>query len=222
MTAPATPATNPPSGPEPSWGGCIVPLVVGLFFLSLGTCVVMTGVVQNRALAEFVDDKPLSLEPLQPDAAAIGRARAAAEQIRQAALNGTAADVPITAEILNTWIATSPWLDAYRSTARVRSITPRGIVAEMSQELRGKRFLNGTFRFTVAQSATNTWQLMLEDIEVPGRTVPPPFIQSYRNLHMFRFDAGIPELQAVLKRISAIRLEEGQIVVSIPAQPATP
>jgi hypothetical protein len=197
-------------------------LVVGLFFLSLGTCVVMTGVIQNRALAEFVDDKPLTFESLQPDAAALERAKATAEQIRQAAGNGTAAEVPVTVEILNTWIATSPWLDAYRSTARVRAITPRGLVAEMSQELRGKRFLNGTYRFTVAQSATNTWQLMLEDIVVPGRTVPPPFIQSYRNLHMFRFDAGIPELQAVLKRISEVRLEEGHLLISIPAQPPTP
>jgi hypothetical protein len=92
----------------------------------------------------------------------------------------------------------------------------------MSQELRGQRFLNGTFRFTVAPSETNTWQLMLEDIVVPGRSVPPAFIQNYRNLHMFRFDAELPGLQDALKRISAIRMEPGRLVVVVPAQPRIP
>ena len=88
----------------------------------------------------------------------------------------------------------------------------------MSQELRGKRFLNGRFSFTPARSETNTWQLMLEAIDVPDRVVPGPFVQTYRNLHMFRFDADIPELQAVLKRIDGMRLEEGRIIISVPAK----
>ncbi|RFC46870.1 MAG: hypothetical protein DVB23_001405 [Verrucomicrobia bacterium] len=207
---------------EPSWGGCVLPVAVLAFFLGLGTCAVMTGVMQHRALAEFVDQSALVLEPLQPEPAAVARAKAAAEQIRKAAEAGTEAEVPLTVEILNTWIATSPWLETYRTTARVRSILPQGLVAEMSQELRGKRFLNGTFRFTVARSETNTWQLMLEDIDVPGRTVPPAFIQNYRNLHMYRFDADLPELQAVLKRISGMRLEQDRLVISIAAVPVDP
>lgn len=188
-------------------------------FLALGTCAVMTGWMQRRLLAEFVDAEPLRFEQLEPDQAARDQAKAVVERIRQAAETGHEAEIPITVQDLNTWIATSPWLRDYRETARIRGITPQGVVAEMSQELRGGRFLNGIFRFTPARSETNTWQLMLEDIEVPGRTVPPAFIQTYRNLHMFRFDAGIPELQAVLKRIEQIRLEEGRLVVSIPEQP---
>lgn len=220
MTEPASAVSDPP--PEPSWGGCILPVVVLSFFLGLGTCGVMTGVMQHNALAGFVDPNPLVLEPLRPGVGELERAKLAAEQIRQAAESGGSAEVPVTVETLNTWIATSPWLEDYRAKARVRSITPQGLVAEMSQELRGKRFLNGTFRFTVAPSETNTWQLMLEDIVVPGRSVPPAFIQNYRNLHMFRFDAELPGLQAALKRISAIRMEPGRLVVVVPAKPRIP
>lgn len=217
MTEPAQTAGNDTPPPEPSWGGCLVPAVVLTVFFCAGIWALTTGYRQSKELAKFVDDKPLEFAPIQPSQDQLAHVKAATEQIRRAATDGTAAEVPLTVEDLNTLIATAPVLDAYRATARVRSITSRGMAAEMSQELRGKRFLNGTYSFTPARSQTNTWQLILDDIVVPGREVPRPFIEAYRNLHMFRFDAALPELQAALKRIEEIRLEEGRLIIVVPA-----
>jgi len=147
-----------------------------LLFLGLGTCTVMTGVLQSKGLAKFTATAPLQFEPLQPSPAAIAQAQGSLEQSRRAAEDGTAAEVGLTVEDLNTLIATTKVLESYRTTARVRAITPQALDVEMSQELRGKRFLNGLFRFTPARSETNTWQLMLEDVDVPDRVVPGPFI----------------------------------------------
>jgi hypothetical protein len=197
-----------------------VPGVVLLIFLSLGIWVVAVGYLQNKGFDAFLDKEPLVFEVTPPTTEALAHATAAIEQIRRAATDGAEVEVPLTVEDLNTLIVTAPLLSSYRTSGRVRSITPRGLEAELSQELKGRRFLNGVFRFTPAKSETNTWQLLLEDIEVPGREVPEPFILGYRNLHMFRFDSDLPDLQTVLKRIDAIRLEEGRILVHVPAKDA--
>jgi hypothetical protein len=218
MTEPAQSPSNPPSGPEPSWAGCVVPGVVLMIFLSLGIWAVAVGYLQSKGFDAFLDKEPLVFEVTPPSAEALAHATAAIEQIRRAATEGAEVEVPLTVEDLNTLLVTAPLLDSYRTTGRVRRITSRGLEAELSQELKGKRFLNGVFRFTPAKSETNTWQLLLEDIEVPGREVPDPFILGYRNLHMFRFDSDLPDLQTVLKRIDAIRLEEGCILVHVPAK----
>jgi hypothetical protein len=195
-----------------------VPAVVLTFFFSMGIWALTTGIRQSEALAKFVDKQPIEFPVTQPSEAQIAHAKAALDQISRAAKDGTEAEVALTVEDLNTLILTSEVLKDYRNSARVRSISPRGLEAEMSQELRGKRFLNGSFRFTPGKSSTNTWQLILEDIIVPGREVPRQFIEGYRTLQMFRFENAIPELQGALKRIDQIRLEDGRALVHLPAK----
>jgi hypothetical protein len=216
MTDPSSSAAGPepaPGPPEPSWGGCVLPVIVAGIFLALGTCTVLTGVAQRRALAGFTTDRPTVFEAVALPPEAVARARDLLREIGEAAASGKGGEVAVTVEDLNAWILTEPLLESLRDTVRVRRVGADGVTAEMSQELRGGRFLNGTFRFTPVPSETNTWQLRLEDIAVPGKEVPSGFVRLYRDLHLFRFDLEQEPLQAALRGIGEMRPEEGRIVL---------
>jgi len=199
--------------PEPSWGGCVLPVIVAGIFLALGTCTVLTGVAQRRAIAGFTEDRAATFEPVALAPEAVARARDLLRQIGEAAASEEAGEVAVTADDVNAWIATEPLLESLRDTARVRRVGPEGVTVDMSQELRGSRFLNGRFRFMPVPSETNVWQLRLESIEVPGKEVPQGFVRLYRDLHLFRFDQDQVDLQAALRRIGEMRSEEGRVVL---------
>ncbi len=202
-----------PTPKEPSLIGCLIPITAVVTLLGLGTCVVVTGVVQNRQISGFTQDTALEIVPTEPSPDTAAKL----EALRGAADAQTATQVSFSVVDLNSLIATQPMLEPYRLTTQVISISPTGMVIRSSQEMRklgkGQRFLNGDFVFTVVPSETNHWQLMLQDIKVPESDVPEGFVGMFRGLHMFRFGLENQELQAVLKQITEIRLEEGQVVV---------
>ncbi len=216
-----SPPAEPQNPSEPSWIGCLIPIVAITVLLGFGTCVAVTGFVQNRRIGDFTESKPMKIESAAPKPGQMELVQAKLDLLEDAAKSGAAVEISFSAEDLNVLIASQPVLESFRGNTAVESIGPTGIVALKSQEMRklggGRRFLNGRFTFVPRESETNEWQLMLAGIESAGNEVPADFVEMFRNLHMFRFDDSQKRLQAVLKRISAVKLEENRLVVVIPA-----
>ncbi len=216
---PAAPTPDPAEPKEPSLIGCLIPIVAVTVLLSFGTCVVVTGYTQNQRIAEFADEEPLNFENKTPDPARIGLVQAKLNLLEDAAKTGTETEIALTADDLNTLIATQDLLESLRSNTLIEAIQPIAIIARKSQEIRklggGSRYLNGKFLFKPEESETNEWQLMLQDIQIPDKEVPPEFVNMFRELHMFRFDQNQKAIQLVLERITEMRLEEGQILIVI-------
>jgi hypothetical protein len=202
---------------EPSWMGCLIPIVAAVVFLGLGTCAVVTGLTQNRMIGGFTEDEPREIPTLQPSAGQIAEVEAKLKRLAEAAQAKISITERFTAEDLNVLIATQPVLEGFRGNTRVRTVSRAVIEAEVSQPMRklgkGQRYLNGFFYFAPARSETNQWQLMLQDIHVPERSIPEGFLGMFRELHMFRISLDQEALQEVLTQIRYVQLEENHLVI---------
>lgn len=191
----------------------MIPIVAIVTLLGLGTCVVTTGLLQNKRIGEFTEESPISVTPGEPNPATAQKL----ETISSAAKANLSVSVALTVEDLNSLIATQPIMEPYRETTRVTAITERAIEVRTSQPMRklgkGQRFLNGDFFFTVDRSGTNYWQLILVGINPTKGEIPDGFINMFRDLHMFRFGADNVELQEVLKQVESIRLTDGKVII---------
>tara|TARA_R110002096_G_scaffold147671_19_gene307747 strand:- start:12999 stop:13613 length:615 start_codon:yes stop_codon:yes gene_type:complete len=200
--------------------GCMIPIVAITVLLSLGTCVAVTGFLQNKQLAKITDSTPVEITLPSPSNYETEELNLKLETLNTAANSGTAAEIVLSATELNHLISKQPLLESLRGNTLIESIDSTALVAQKSQEIRklggGKRYLNGFFHFIPEESGTNEWQLMLQDIQVPGKEVPADFIGVFRELHMFRIDSSQKELQTVLSRVSAIELTDAglRIVIS--------
>ncbi len=206
---------------EPPWTGCLIPVVVAIVFTSLATCTVLTGVMQNRAIAEFTDPDPREFTEISPSPELLSGVGAKLERLASMPADGQGLSERFDVEELNAMIVSQELLESMRTTSRVRAITPAGIEIETSQPLRklggGFRYLNGTFVMVPARSETNQWQLMLQAVEVPGRDVPEGFFNMFRDLHVFRVSNDAEGVQAVLRRVERFDLGEGELRVILRA-----
>lgn len=202
----------------PSWVGCLIPIVAVVVLGGLGTCTVVTGWMQNQAIAGFTEEQPRKLEA--PGRLGDADRKALAGKLAsllQAAREQRRLEVSLTAGELNELILTQPLLESLRDSTRVRRIGKAGIEVESSLPLRklggGMRYLNGNLVFQPAISGTNAWQLDLLAVRVPGKEVPVGFVNMARELHLFRFDLNAKELQEVLKRVERMELSDGAVLI---------
>lgn len=200
----------------------MIPIVAITVLFALGTCVAVTGYLQNKEFAAIAEDEPVEIPLPTPTPAEKEALKAKLKQLESAAAEGNAAEVYLTATDLNHLIVETPLLESMRGNTLIEKVDSKSLAAQKSQEVRklggGKRYLNGTFHFIPESSETNEWQLMLQDIQVPGKKIPADFIGVFRELHMFRIDASQKELQAVLARISSIKLTNDGLQIVIPEQ----
>lgn len=213
--APGTPET--PSD-EPSWFGCLVPFTAVITIFGLGTCIVTNGLRQSSEIQKFAKDEPAMVEVIQPSEAQLAAVEAKLAQLTEAAKNLEEVTVKFTEEDLNVLLASKPALETYRDTTKIRSISPQALRVAGSQPAKklsgGLRYIVGDFLFTIDRSGSNYWQLILEDVQIPGKDVPEGFINMWSTLHMFRFSIDNTELEPVFKQVKSIELEQGAIAVT--------
>jgi hypothetical protein len=215
---------EPTPSTGPSWMGCLIPLIGAVVVVGFPTCVAVTGLKMDRAIAEFAEQEPryygrgqtpLGTEESRPVQAKLENLRAAAHDRRRVESTFNVAE-------LNHFIQTEPVLQSLRDTSHVVGIGPGGLEVECSLPSRklfgGFRYLNGRFVFQPVPSETNAWQLELRSFHVAGKKVPEGFLRLVEGLHLFRFDLGAKDLQEVLRRVERMDLQEGKVVVATRGQ----
>ncbi|MEO0445373.1 MAG: hypothetical protein AAF191_04775 [Verrucomicrobiota bacterium] len=175
--------------------------------------VIWSGVGQSRTWNRLAEAEPRIFESVSFTADDQQRVEASLVQLAQAAKDQERTTVSFTVEDLNLLISTKEVLAGMRDTCRVRQIQRAGLVADWSQAVRGDRYLNGTFTFRPMPSDSNSWQLDLVDLAIPGKEVPPALIATAKELQLYRFSLTERELQAVLRSVEEMRLEDGRLVI---------
>lgn len=199
--------------------GCLIPVTAAVVLLGLGTCTVVTGWIQDRAIAGFTEQEPRKFggetPPLGEDEAKALEAKLG--ELGEAAREARRVEVTLSAAELNHLLRTRKLLESLRDSTRILEIGPAGMEVASSQPLRklggGFRYLNATFVFRPVESGTNAWQLELQSIRVPGKEVPDGFVKMARQLHLFRFDLDAQRLQEVLQQVERVDLTGGAVVV---------
>jgi len=179
---------------------------------------VTNGLRQSSEIQKFAKDEPAMVEVIQPSEAQLAAVEAKLAQLTEAAKNLEEVTVKFTEEDLNVLLASKPALETYRDTTKIRSISPQALRVAGSQPAKklsgGLRYIVGDFLFTIDRSGSNYWQLILEDVQIPGKDVPEGFINMWSTLHMFRFSIDNTELEPVFKQVKSIELEQGAIAVT--------
>jgi hypothetical protein len=212
--------TEPSSSNGPSWVGCLIPVTAAAVILGFPTCVAVTGLRMDRAIAAFAEPEARDYGRGVPALAgekAKGFERKLVD-LQSAAREKRRVEVSFDVSELNHLVQTQELLQSLRNSTRVVRIGPAGLEVESSQPAKklggGLRYLNGVFVFRPVPSETNAWQLELVNFScATSKQVPEGFLKLARNLHFFRFDLNAKELQEVLKRVERMDLREGSVVV---------
>lgn len=212
--------TEPSSSNGPSWVGCLIPITAAAVILGFPTCVVVTGLRMDRAIAAFAEPEARLFGRGIPvlggeEAKALERKL---DDLRTAAREKRRVEVVLDQAELNHLVQTQEVLQSLRESTRVLRIGPAGLEVESSQPAKklggGLRYLNGVFVFRPVPSETNAWQLELVSFTCStSKQVPEGFLKLVRNLHFFRFDLNANGLQEVLGRVERIDLREGHVAV---------
>ena len=162
--------------------GCIIMMLAFALFSGIIVYAISAGIRQDRDIAKFTTDQPLDLpdEPGTPEEVAVTRAKLDAFQ------KAVADRVPTTLELtvadLNILVRNETALIEIRDMIYFEEITPEKITARVSMPMnrlafwKAKRYLNGNFVMAVEASPGQLF-LRLRDITVPGKEIPPGFIE---------------------------------------------
>ncbi|MCB1078008.1 MAG: hypothetical protein KDM64_09295 [Verrucomicrobiae bacterium] len=220
-TPPASDTTAPAPAPDPGAGsspvpGCIILITALVVFGLLATVFTVVFHKQSRLIDGFTVAAPTEVPRMTPTQAQINDANRKLEDLLLATARNEMDRVTFTADDLNTLIATQDLLADFRGQTFIRSISDKGIEAEMSQPLRsgflrqGLRYLNGVFRVK-PELTGGTVVFKVVDIEVTGKEVPEGFVQSYPAF--MKIDPKLSPFDQVLPKLDRVYVEGDKVVV---------
>ena len=193
----------------------------------LGTLAAWTATVafrQDKEIDSFAEAKPAVYAIPAPTAEALKRADAIELSFQKAISENTSTRIEMTAGDFNTLIATREILEGFNNTTRIESISDKGLTVSMSQQIRrgflgGSRFLNGTLLLR-PDLRTHTVFFVVEDIQLPGKSVPEGFIKQYSSLQIYRIDPNHPVLGEGLRHLESVTIEGDRLIIQTkPAEP---
>ncbi|MFN0125736.1 MAG: hypothetical protein ACKV19_03505 [Verrucomicrobiales bacterium] len=222
---------RPEPRPVSALPGCYILLIGLVLLVGAGIWAAYTLVKQAGELEAFTDLEPAPLVVVEPASARVAELQNRLKNFGDAALARRPAELRMKVQDLNDLLAGSPRLVDLKTLIRVRQIGPD---ATFSADIRfpmnalpGKRrYLNGEMdgRFGLHPEAGLFVSVL--DVRVPGRVVPPGFIDVYQRgilpgknfgfldemvLRNFRDD---PAFAVPLTRIATLTSEEGALVLS--------
>ena len=186
---------------------------------------------QVGELKAFTDPSPVVLAVVEPAPAQIEDLTRRLGAFEAATLDGRAAELTLSVDDLNALLAGFPRLAAIKPLLRFRRLGPDAtFTADISFPMNSRpgrrRHLNGEIdgRFGLHPEAGLFISVL--DVRVPGRTVPPGFVEVYQRgiipgknfgflddtlIRNFRDDQKFAE---PLRRIASLQSQEGQITLS--------
>ena len=208
------PIANSKSSPA---AGCIILATIVLVFGGLIVHYTMKGLWMNKEIDKFTVPAPEPTPVATPSPEEIADARKKLDAIRDAALNNATERIILTADDLNTLIASQDILADFRGTAFVEKISEQGITTRVSQAFGSFRrdsfrYLNGEIDYWPALRK-KTIVFQIRDLRVPDKEVPRKFIESYSSQDFFKLDPNHPAMGPVMRELERVYLEDGQVVV---------
>ncbi len=209
---------NPEGLQSSPTSGCLILAMILFVFGGLVVLYTVVGLYQNRKIDSFTQDSAMEVTLVEPDAKETEVVLAKLTTIEAAVEEGKAIRVLFSSHDLNVLIASLDVLVDFRGNTFIDRISPQGIVADMAQPMRkgivdkGMRYLNGTFVLR-PQIRVRTVAFEVLDIRPREGEVPEGFIKNYAVLDFFRLDPENEHIEKHISSISAVYVEDGQLVV---------
>jgi hypothetical protein len=132
--------------------------------------------------------------------------------------SGTATQpLVLSARDLNGLISMSPELSQIRDKlfVNIENGLARAQVSIPLNNIRflGGRYLNGAGTFKTTFNEGNL-RVSLDRIEVNGRQIPETIMGSIRNVNFAQKLNDDPQISAILKKVSSVRIEEGNVAIA--------
>lgn len=234
----ASPDASGSSARQPVTGfsplpGCYIFIVLALFIVGVVTWAGWTFYRQSQQLARFTEPeaKPPMVRAVTAEETAAVAEKLKAFQEAATAEEDAEATLTLTADEFNIMLAGFESLSEVRPLVSCRDIKPENqVVAQVSfplNSLPGQRvYLNGEIHFTVGLHHEGGPYLWVTAIEVPGKEVPPGFLDIYQRgvmpgktfgffddmiLRNFRVD---PALAPAFQKIKSVTSQPGEITFS--------
>lgn len=231
-----TASESSPSGSAPPalTPGCLLFIVMGVWFALLGGWMTWRMTGQVREMRTFTDSAPRAIAPAQPDAERVQALRARVTEFGNAVEQGAAAKLELDADELNDLLASQEPVNRLKDMMRVEEITDV-VKLRVSLALNGIPFTGERLYFngilTVRPDLRQDVGLVLltRDLQADGKTVTEGFRNRYleaNHVDGLVFDEVRKNAawKNILSKISAVRLENGKVILEFapPAQAQTP
>lgn len=215
------------SGARSPFAGCIIMIAALLVMVFLVVFSVFSLFRQFSEIVKFTGDKPAPVEisQIEDREAALNDLAVRLESFRQKLTGNDEAELVLTPDEMNLVIAAYEPLKELRGTFRVLSADDEGTLRiAISFPLNGKprltregedgwitsdpRYLNGTL---VARPGLlkREFVLKLDDIEVPGASVPPEFIGQMSPYRIAERYHTHPVLGPAMARLTSVEVGDG-------------
>ncbi len=213
------------------FAGCAILIAALLVMIFLIGFSILTLFRQFNEIAKFTAEKPVTVEisPLENQEPALNALAERIEEFRQQLAGDGKATLSLTPDELNLAIAAYAPFKDLRGTFRVLGIEGETLRIAISFQLNGKprltrdgetgwiasdpRFLNGTLvaRPTLLKREV---VLLLDDLEVPGSTVPQEFIGQMSPYRITERYLTHPDLGPAMAKLTRVGIADGHIVLS--------
>lgn len=225
----STRGTSIDAGARSPFAGCAILITAMLVMVFLVVFSVFTLFRQFNEIAKFTAETPVALEisPLENQEAALNSLAERIESFRQQLAGEEAASLALTPAEMNLAIAAYGPFKDLRGTFRVMNVEGDTLRIAISFPLNGKprltrdgesgwitsdpRHLNGTL---IARPALLKSEVVLkiEDLEVPGVTVPREFIEQMSPYRITERYLGHPDIGPAMAKLTRVGLADGRLV----------
>ncbi|MFT4176687.1 MAG: hypothetical protein QM627_08510 [Luteolibacter sp.] len=210
--------------------GCAILVTVGVMVLFLVFFSVFSFFRQANEIAKFTDTNPVpvAITPIDGRETEIQALNARLEAFHQQLDQKEPATLALSADDLNLAIAAYEPFNELRGTFRIEQITPENLHIGLSYRLNGKpRFtkegepgvMTSNFRYLNATLIARPWlekneiSLRIDEVRVPGKTVPPEFAIRMSPLQIMQRYLDHPVMGPVMKKLTRIELADGQVLL---------
>lgn len=210
------------------FAGCAILITAALVILFLIGFSVFVLFRQFDAISQFTEDEPVKievveLEGIEPDLNSLAEE---IETFRLGVVDDQTATLELSAREMNLAIAAYEDFKDLRGMLRVREITEKDILMDISFKLNGKprlakegeqgiigsdpRYLNGVL---VAEPGLLNGEVVLQvkDIEVSGKEVPKEFIQQMSPYRIAERYSGTGPIGETMGKLTGVELADGVI-----------
>ena len=211
------------------FAGCAILIAAVLVMVFLVGFSIVTLYRQFNEIAKFTAEKPvvITVSPTEGQEAALNALAERLETFRQKLAGEEEASLALTPDEINLAIAAYEPFKDLRGTFRIDSVEDDTLKIAISFPLNGKprltrdgetgwitsdsRFLNGTL---VAKPALLKREVVLriEDIKVPGATVPREFIEQMSPYRITERYLSDPVLGPAMAKLTRVGLADGKLV----------
>jgi hypothetical protein len=220
---------NPASARSP-FAGCAILICALLVMVFLVVFSVFSLFRQFNEIAKFTSDRalPLEVSPLENQEAALNSLAERIENFRQQLTGDAEASLALAPDDLNLAIAAYPAFKDLRGTFRVLSAADGVLRIAISFPLNGKprlardgepglvatdaRHLNGTL-IARPELLKRELVLKLDDLLVPGATVPREFIEQMSPYRITERYLNDPVLGPAMARLTGVAVADGRLVL---------